>query len=83
MTETTTEPKGGVYLDERLELVRYAELPNGVRIAYDVFGSPGDPAMLLVMGLGMQMLGWDPFRGFDPFKAMTPEIFSGNNRPMR
>lgn len=60
MSETTTEPKGGVYLDERLELVRYAELPNGVRIAYDVFGSPGDPAMLLVMGLGMQMLGWDP-----------------------
>lgn len=45
--------------DRRLELVRYAELPSGVRIAYDIFGSPGDPAMLLVMGLGMQMLGWD------------------------
>lgn len=45
--------------DARLALVRYAELPSGLRIAYDVFGDPGDPAMLLVMGLGMQMLGWD------------------------
>lgn len=45
--------------DRRLELVRYAELPSGLRIAYDCFGNPGDPPMLLVMGLGMQMLGWD------------------------
>lgn len=45
--------------DSRLELVRFAELPSGVRIAYDSFGSPGDPPLLLVMGLGMQMLGWD------------------------
>ncbi|MCB0864098.1 MAG: alpha/beta hydrolase [Solirubrobacterales bacterium] len=59
MTTGPTNPTGGVILDERLELVRYAELPSGIRIAYDEFGSPGDPAMLLIMGLGMQMLGWD------------------------
>ena len=28
-------------------------------IAHERFGDPGDPAMLLVMGLGMQMLAWD------------------------
>ena len=30
-----------------------------VDIAYETFGDPGDPAMLLVMGLGIQMIGWD------------------------
>lgn len=30
-----------------------------VEIAYETFGDPGDPAMLLVMGLGIQMIGWD------------------------
>ena len=32
---------------------------NGIEIAYEPFGDPGDPAMLLIMGLGVQMLGWD------------------------
>jgi pimeloyl-ACP methyl ester carboxylesterase len=30
-----------------------------IEIAYEEFGDPGDPAMLMVMGLGVQMLGWD------------------------
>jgi pimeloyl-ACP methyl ester carboxylesterase len=30
-----------------------------VEIAYEEFGDPGDPAILLIMGLGVQMLGWD------------------------
>jgi pimeloyl-ACP methyl ester carboxylesterase len=30
-----------------------------VEIAYEEFGDPSDPAMLLIMGLGVQMLGWD------------------------
>ena len=29
-----------------------------IEIAYETFGSPGDPALLLIMGLGMQMLAW-------------------------
>ena len=34
---------------------------NGIEIAYETFGDPGDPAILLVMGLGTQMLAWpDP-----------------------
>lgn len=30
-----------------------------VRLCYQTFGDPTDPTVLLVMGLGMQMLGWD------------------------
>ncbi len=30
-----------------------------IDVAYEVFGRPEDPALLLVMGLGTQMLGWD------------------------
>ena len=32
---------------------------NGVEIAYETFGDPADETMLLIMGLGVQMLGWD------------------------
>ena len=32
---------------------------NGIEIAYEAFGDPADPAVLLIMGLGVQMLGWD------------------------
>ena len=32
---------------------------NGIEIVYQAFGDPADPTMLLIMGLGVQMLGWD------------------------
>ena len=31
---------------------------GGIDLCYETFGAPGDPALLLVMGLGTQMLGW-------------------------
>ncbi|MBO0870182.1 MAG: alpha/beta hydrolase [Micromonosporaceae bacterium] len=31
---------------------------NGVELEYQTFGRPGDPAMLLVMGLGAQLIDW-------------------------
>lgn len=31
---------------------------NGIDIAYESFGDPRDPAMVLVMGLGTQMIAW-------------------------
>jgi len=35
---------------------------NGIEIAYDAFGSERDPAVLLIAGLGTQMVRWtDPF----------------------
>jgi pimeloyl-ACP methyl ester carboxylesterase len=32
--------------------------PSGIDVAYERFGDPRLPPVLLVMGLGMQMLGW-------------------------
>jgi pimeloyl-ACP methyl ester carboxylesterase len=32
---------------------------NGIEVVYEEFGDPADPTMLLIMGLGVQMLGWD------------------------
>jgi len=48
---------------EILGSVRHSEeravKANGIEITYDTFGQPSDPAMLLIMGLGEQMIGWD------------------------
>lgn len=32
---------------------------GGIRIEYEVMGDPGDPPLLLVMGLGGQLIAWD------------------------
>lgn len=32
---------------------------NGIELAYDRFGDPAAPALLLIMGLGTQMIAWD------------------------
>ncbi|NLS76241.1 MAG: alpha/beta hydrolase [Chloroflexi bacterium] len=32
---------------------------NGIEICYEAFGSPSDPPLLLIMGLGGQMISWD------------------------
>jgi pimeloyl-ACP methyl ester carboxylesterase len=35
---------------------------NGIQIEYESFGAESSPAILLIMGLGMQMIAWpDPF----------------------
>jgi pimeloyl-ACP methyl ester carboxylesterase len=34
-------------------------MANGIDIHYETFGDPEDPALLLVMGLGAQMIAWD------------------------
>jgi pimeloyl-ACP methyl ester carboxylesterase len=33
---------------------------NGIELEYDTFGDPSAPPLLLIAGLGMQMVGWDP-----------------------
>jgi pimeloyl-ACP methyl ester carboxylesterase len=48
MAETATDPPGE----------RFAELPNGITLAYETFGETADPPLLLIQGLGMQMIGW-------------------------
>lgn len=37
-----------------------ATLPNAIEIEYDTFGSPSDPALLLVAGFTSQLISWDP-----------------------
>ena len=32
---------------------------NGIELAYDTFGDPSAPPLLLIMGLGAQMIAWD------------------------
>jgi pimeloyl-ACP methyl ester carboxylesterase len=38
---------------------RFADVGPGITLCYEAFGAPSDPTILLVMGLGMQMLAWD------------------------
>lgn len=33
---------------------------NGVELCYESMGDPDDPALLLVMGLGVQLIDWEP-----------------------
>lgn len=32
---------------------------NGIEIVYDMFGDPDKPPLLLIIGLGQQMIAWD------------------------
>ena len=41
-----------------MQFERFSVDANGLRIAGESFGDPGGPAVLLVMGLGTQMIGW-------------------------
>jgi pimeloyl-ACP methyl ester carboxylesterase len=58
MTMTTTEPPASmVELGDDRSRIRYAPLRD-LQIAYETFGNPSHPAILLVMGLGTQMIAW-------------------------
>ena len=37
---------------------RFREVGNGITLCYEAFGDPDDPAALLIMGLGAQMVAW-------------------------
>ncbi len=47
--------------------------PTTIEIEYDTFGSPDDPALLLVMGFTAQLIAWDDgvLRGSSPAAAAT------------
>lgn len=38
----------------------HVDLPSGLRIEYEQQGAPDAPVILLVMGLGMQLIAWPP-----------------------
>jgi pimeloyl-ACP methyl ester carboxylesterase len=37
---------------------RFCDVGGGITLCYETFGDPGDPAALLIMGLGAQMVAW-------------------------
>jgi pimeloyl-ACP methyl ester carboxylesterase len=37
---------------------RFCDVGRGITLCYETFGDPADPPVLLIMGLGTQMLGW-------------------------
>ncbi len=43
---------------------QFCDVGRGVTLCYETFGDPSDPPLLLIMGLGMQMIRWnDEFCG--------------------
>jgi pimeloyl-ACP methyl ester carboxylesterase len=38
---------------------RFCDVGGGVTLCYEMLGDPSDPPVLLVMGLGMQLIAWD------------------------
>ncbi len=53
MAEPKVPPSGAADQSES-----FCDVSGAVRLCYETFGSPDDPPMLLIMGLGMQMIGW-------------------------
>ncbi len=38
---------------------QFCDVGRGITLCYQTFGDPANPPLLLIMGLGMQMVGWD------------------------
>lgn len=55
---TTTSALANGIEDRHIEYPTYFAPANGLSIAYQDFGNPQDPAILLVMGLGGQLIQW-------------------------
>ena len=60
---------------------QFCDIGGGIRLCYERFGSESDPPMLLIMGLGTQMIGWpDEFcaqladRGFQVIRFDNRDI---------
>ncbi len=49
---------GGIILGKVKQSKELIVKVNGVELAYDTFGEPSDSPMLLIMGLGSQMIRW-------------------------
>lgn len=60
---------------------RFAELPNGLRICWRSYGRRQDPALLLVAGLGLQLISW-PQALIDGLVAAGLQVIAVDNRDM-
>ncbi len=52
---------------------------NHIDICYETFGDPSDPALVLVMGLGVQLIEWEP-TFVDAFVAHGLHVIRFDNR---
>jgi pimeloyl-ACP methyl ester carboxylesterase len=66
------------------------DVGRGVRLCYERLGSPSDPPLLLIMGLGQQLLAWsDEFcsalidRGFQPIRFDNRDVGRSTHWAMR
>lgn len=39
--------------------MEHAKVATGVELCYELLGDPGDPVVVLIAGLGRQLIGWD------------------------
>lgn len=62
-------------------LDRFAELPQGLRICYRSYGQPHNPAMVLVAGLGLQLVSW-PMALIEGLVAHGLHVIVLDNRDM-
>jgi pimeloyl-ACP methyl ester carboxylesterase len=46
-------------MPDTLSILDRSARANGVDLCYETFGDAAQPAVLLIMGLGVQLLGWD------------------------
>jgi pimeloyl-ACP methyl ester carboxylesterase len=37
---------------------QFCDVGRGITLCYEDFGEASDPPVILIMGLGMQMIGW-------------------------
>jgi len=37
---------------------QFCDVGRGITLCYETFGDPADPSLLLIMGLGAQMVAW-------------------------
>src|ERR1700716_2810986 len=54
MPPTTISADGRGAISER-----FADVGRGITLCYETFGDPARPPLLLLMGLGMQMIAWE------------------------
>ncbi len=64
-------------LDQRAE--RFARVGDDVTLCFQTFGEPDDPALLLIMGLGFQMIAW-PDRFCEILAAQGFHVVRFDNR---
>ena len=56
---STTSSSPAVPVPEGASEEQIASLPNGIELCYEIFGKDDAEPMLLIMGLGAQMIHWD------------------------